>query len=330
MPSKPQLSRPPLARMMKIHDALRSDALVNCTKLTRTLEVSRKTIVRDIAFMRDQLDLPIEFDSKLGAYRYTSPVSSFPTVNVTEGELLALLVAQRALEQYRGTPFHHQLEIAFDKLAGALRDTISFSPADELRTVSFRNIGLGKTDLATFNPLSAAVLRHEEVVFCYRKPGTAQAPERRVHPYHLANRENLWYLIGFDVERQALRTFALPRISGVVRTKSKFERPADFSPETFFANALGVLGGTGNYRVMIRFSAAAAERVREREWHESQKLRELKDGELELEMRLGALEEAEQWILGWGAAAEVVGPPELRANIQRTIARLTQRYQART
>ena len=91
-----------------------------------------------------------------------------------------------------------------------------------------------------------------------------------------------------------------------------------------------MLGGTGNYRVMIRFSAAAAERVREREWHESQKLRELKDGELELEMRLGALEEAEQWILGWGAAAEVVGPPELRANIQRTIARLTQRYQART
>lgn len=312
--------------MMQIHEALRSGALVNCTKLVKSLEVSRKTIVRDIAFMRDQLDLPIEFDPKAGVYRYSSPVSAFPTVNVTEGELLALLVAQRALEQYRGTPFHRQLEIAFEKLAGGLRDRISFSPADELRTVSFKNFGLGKTDLATFNPLSAAVLHHEEVTFRYRKPGTTSASERRVHPYHLANRENLWYLVGFDTERQALRTFALPRISAVNRTKTIFERPADFSPETFFANALGVLGGTGDYRVVIRFTAAAAERVREREWHESQELRELKGGALELEMRLGALEEAEQWILGWGAAAEVVGPPELRTNIQRTIQILAGRY----
>ncbi|MCF7688189.1 MAG: WYL domain-containing protein [Cephaloticoccus sp.] len=326
MPAKPQLSRPPLERMLKIHDELRRGTLVNCTKLVKSLEVSRKTIVRDIAFMRDRLDLPIEFDPRISAYRYTQPVTSFPTVNVTEGELLSLLVAQRALEQYRGTPFHRQLEVAFEKLAGGLRDRISFTPADELRTVSFKNIGLGKTDLATFNPLSAAVLHHEEVTFRYRKPGTATASVRRVHPYHLANRENLWYLVGFDTERQALRTFALPRITTVERTKVIFERPADFSPETFFANALGVLGGTGDYRVVIHFRSAAAERVREREWHESQELRELPDGGLELEMRLGALEEAEQWILGWGAAAEVVAPAELRVKIKQTVKALARVY----
>src|SRR5436305_14157755 len=112
-----QLSRPPLERMLKIHDELRRGTLINCTRLVKALEVSRKTIVRDIAFMRDRLDLPIEYDPLIQAYRYTQPVTSFPTVNVTEGELLALLVAQRALEQYRGTPFHRPLEIAFGKLA---------------------------------------------------------------------------------------------------------------------------------------------------------------------------------------------------------------------
>jgi len=326
MPAQAQLSRPPLARMMKIHEALRSESLINCTHLVKTLEVSRKTVVRDIAFMRDQLDLPIEFDARQSAYRYTQPVTAFPTVNVTEGELLALLVAQRALEQYRGTPFHRQLAIAFEKLAGGLRDRISFSPADELRAVSFKNIGLGKTDLATFNPLSAAVLRQDEVTFNYRKPGTAQASLRHVRPYHLAHRENLWYLVGFDTERQALRTFALPRIGAVKVSQTKFERPADFSPETFFATALGVLGGTGDFRVVIRFTPAAAERVREREWHESQELRELRGGGLEVELRLGALEEVEQWILGWGAAAEVIGPAKLRASIRRTVTTLAERY----
>jgi len=66
--------------------------------------------------------------------------------------------------------------------------------------------------------------------------------------------------------------------------------------------------------------------VREREWHESQAMRELPGGGLELELRLGALSEVEQWALGWGAAAEVVAPPELRERIARTAAALVSRY----
>jgi len=327
--------------MLKIHADLRRGARVNGTQLAEQLEVSRKTIMRDIAFMRDRLDLPIEFDAKLNAYRYTHQVEAFPTVNVTEGELLALLVAQRALEQYRGTPFHRQLSIAFEKLTGSLRDQISFSPSEEFQSVSFKNIGTSRTDLALFNALSSAVQQQEEVHFEYRKPGDAARRAkppldkkgaasssliRHVCPYHLANRENLWYLVGYDLDRQALRTFALPRISAVKRTGRHFERPADFSPEQFFANALGVLGGVEDWHVRIRFSATVAERVREREWHDSQKVRSLPSGSLELSLRLGALEEVEQWVLSWGAHAEVLAPPELRARIKDSAKKLVAIY----
>jgi proteasome accessory factor B len=312
--------------MLRIHEELRRDALVNCTKLVKTLEVCRKTVVRDIAFMRDRLDLPIEYDPGIQAYRYMQPVNAFPTVQVTEGELLAMLVARRALEQYRGTPFHRQLEIAFDKLAAGLRDRISFSPADELRAVSFKNIGFGKADLAVFNSLSGAVLHQFEVDFDYRKPGEKKSSLRRVQPYHLAHRENLWYLIGYDVERHALRTFAVPRISNVLVGKSEFSRPEGFSPEKFFATALGVLGGEGNYTVVIRFDAAVSDHVREREWHESQQMRDLPSGGLELRINLGALAEVERWVLGWGAAAEVLEPKELRQRIHRTAVSLASIY----
>src|SRR3954471_18491635 len=185
-----KLSRPPLERMLRIHDELRRGAFTNCTKLARTLEVSRKTIVRDIAFMRDRLDLPIEFDAPINAYPYTHPVNAFPTVKVSEGELLALLVARKALEQYRGTPFHRQLQVSFEKLTRGLQDRISFSPADELQSVSFKNVGLGKADIVVFNALSSAVLRQYDVEFEYRKPGEKKATRRRVQPYHLAHREN--------------------------------------------------------------------------------------------------------------------------------------------
>jgi len=321
-----RLSRPPIERMLRIHEELRRGALTNCTKLAERLEVSRKTIVRDVAFMRDRLDLPIEFDPRINAYRYTHPVSAFPTVQVTEGELLALLVARKALEQYRGTPFHRQLEASFEKLAGGLRDRITFSPADELRSVSFRNTGLGRADLAVFNTLSTAVLRQLEVEFEYRKPGSRREERRRVRPYHLTHRENLWYLIAFDPGRAALRTFALPRISGAELTEARFVRPEDFSPEAFFANALGVLGGPGDFTVVIRFTATVADRVREREWHESQIRRDLPDGALELTLRLGALAEVEGWVLGWGADAEVLRPTELRRRLAATAGRLASVY----
>lgn len=326
MISRGQTSRPPIERMLRIHEELRRGAFTNCSKLARLLEVSRKTIVRDVAFMRDRLELPIEFDARINAYRYTHPVSAFPTVQVSEGELLALLVARKALEQYRGTPFHRQLEVSFEKLTGGLKDRISFSPADELQSVSFKNVGLGKADLAVFNTLSGATLRQQEVEFDYRKPGETKAGRRRVRPYHLAHRENLWYLVAFDVARGALRTFAVPRLSNPRVLGTQFVRPPDFSPEKFFATALGVLGGERDYRVVIRFSAAVADRVREREWHESQELRDLPDGRLELHLRLGALPEIERWVLTWGADAEVVQPRELRHRLRETATALLARY----
>ena len=327
MNPRSQNSRPPIERMLRIHEELRRSAFTNCTKLAQTLEVSRKTVARDIGFMRDRLELPIEFDSQLNAYRYTRPVSAFPTVQVSEGELLALLVARKALEQYRGTPFHRQLEASFEKLTGGLRAKIAFSPAAELQSVSFKNVGLGKADLVVFNVLSAATLRQNEIEFDYRKPGETNPARRRVQPYHLAHRENLWYLVGFDMERGALRTFALPRITNPVVLKTSFVRPSDFSPEKFFANALGVLGGERDYRVVIRFDAAVSDRVREREWHESQEIRTLADGRLELKLRLGALPEIERWILTWGNEAEVIQPKELRERLRATAAALVKRYQ---
>ncbi|MFZ9748196.1 MAG: helix-turn-helix transcriptional regulator [Opitutaceae bacterium] len=328
MPAAYHTSRPPMERMLRIHEELRRGAFTNCTKLAAALEVSRKTIVRDIAFMRDRLDLPVEFDPLINAYRYTHPVAAFPTVNVTEGELLALLVARKALEQYRGTPFHRQLEASFEKLTGGLKDRISFSPADELQSVSFRNTGLGRADLTVFNALSSAVLRQRTVEFDYRKSGESRSTRRRVDPYHLAHRENLWYLVAHDPERGALRTFALPRIAHVAVLHARFTRPADFSPERFFASALGVLGGGGNFRVVVRFSAGVADRVREREWHESQELLPLPDGGVELTLRLGALAEVAGWILSWGGDAEVLRPPELRRRLGATAAVLGRRYSA--
>ena len=98
-------SRPPLERMLRIHQALQSGKFPNASTLAREIEVATKTIHRDIEFMRDRLGLPVEYDSARIGYHYTEQVSAFPNIQITEGELFALIVAEKALQQYRGTNF---------------------------------------------------------------------------------------------------------------------------------------------------------------------------------------------------------------------------------
>ena len=55
-------SRPPLERFQKIAARLASGKHFTGQALADELEVSRKTVERDIQFMRDRLELPIETD----------------------------------------------------------------------------------------------------------------------------------------------------------------------------------------------------------------------------------------------------------------------------
>ena len=73
-------SRPPLQRMLRIHEAIQSGKYPNAAKLARELEVSTKSIHRDLEFMRDRLDFPLEYDARRFGYFYTEPVRSFPTL----------------------------------------------------------------------------------------------------------------------------------------------------------------------------------------------------------------------------------------------------------
>jgi proteasome accessory factor B len=82
-------SRPPWERMMRFHNLIQEESFPNCSKLASEFEVSLRTIMRDVDFMRDRLNLPIEFDSRRNGYHYTEPVEQFPQLPFTEAEIFA-------------------------------------------------------------------------------------------------------------------------------------------------------------------------------------------------------------------------------------------------
>ena len=322
-----RLSRPPLARMLRIHERLKRDGFPNCSQLALDLEVATKTVQRDIDFMRDQMDLPIEFDFRRNGFHYTAPVENFPTVQVTEQELIALFVAEKALAQYKGTPFEKPLHAAFQKLTEGLNDTVSFRWADIDAAISFRSIGTTVADLELFETVSRAVLRSQELELQYRKLGSSKHEPRRLQPYHLGCIENQWYLLAYDQDRQQMRTFVLARMKEVRPTGKRFSRPADFSVTKHLGDSFGVFNDGGKpQEIRIRFDSFAARLVRERQWHASQKIKELDDGDIELTLKLGNLPEIHRWVLSWGEHARVIAPKELRDRIAKTVEALSGLY----
>ena len=308
--------------MLRIHQALQSGSLPNASKLAAELEVSTKSIHRDIEFMRDRLNLPIEYDGSRHGFHYTSEVSAFPTMQITEGELFALVVAEKALQQYRGTHFEKPLLSAIRKMEQALPDTISLNLADIEQTISFRTRAEPILDLKTFDVLAKAVARRQQLELHYRKPGQPRAEARVVDPYHLANINGEWFLFAYDHARKDIRTFVPARIQSATATGKEFERPQKFSLEKRLRDSFGVHSGEGDYDVVIRFDARAADYVREKKWHESQQLRELKDGGVELSLKLSSLMEIERWILSWAGDATVVKPRQLKEMVRESAKKL--------
>lgn len=308
--------------MVRIHQALQSGKLPNSESLARECEVSSKTVRRDIEFMRDRMGLPIAFNGVSKGYYYTQEVSGFPNLQITEGELFALIVAEKALQQYRGTSFEKPLLSAIRKMEQSLPNTISLNLASLEQTISFRTRAEPILDLAVFDQLSRAAAQRQQIELVYRKPGQAKAETRLVDPYHLANINGEWYLFAYDHARKDIRTFAPTRIQSVTATGKTFPRPERFSLEKRLRNSFGVHSGQGAYDVVIRFDARVADYIREKKWHESQKLRELKSGGVELQLKLSSLAEIERWILGWGGDATVVKPPELRAAVRAAATRI--------
>jgi proteasome accessory factor B len=310
--------------MLRIHQALKAGKYPNAASLSRDLEVSSKSIHRDLEFMRDRLGLPIEYDAPRFGYWYTEEVESFPTIQFTEGELFALVVAEKALQQYRGTSFERPLLSALRKMEQSLPDTISLSLNDVDQTISFRTRAEPIQNLATFDALAKATAARQQLRLSYRKPGQREPEQRVVDPYHLANINGEWFLFAYDHLRKDIRTFVPARIKAIERTGQTFERRHGFSLEKRLHGSFGVQSGQGDFAVLIRFSNRVADYVREKRWHSSQRLRDLKDGGVELSLSLSSLLEVERWVLSWGGDATVIRPPELAESVRRAARRILQ------
>ena len=313
---KPPQNRPSLHRIYAIHDAIRSGGFPNCSTLSKQIEVTTKTIQRDINHMRDFLGLPIEYDKIQHGYYYSADTSDFPVFQTTADTLAGLFLARAAFDSVRGTTLEQTMGEIFGKMTRNLHGAVSFRWNELDEAFSRKRVECSPKNVKLFGELANAVLCRREIAFSYRKLGSEQAETRRVLPYHLGEIDGGWYLIAHDLERGALRTFALPRLSRLKVSSKLFERPTSFDGREYLRTSFGVWnveGDSSRHLVRVELRGYAAQLAQERRWHPTQEVIALNDKATRVEVRFeaGRLEEVLRWTLSFGRQAKVIGPQEL-------------------
>ncbi|MEO1845527.1 MAG: hypothetical protein ABGZ37_14785 [Akkermansiaceae bacterium] len=134
-------TRRPIHRIYVIHEAVKEGSFPNCRTLAEGLEVTDKTIQRDITLMRDELGLPLEYDEKLHGYTYSQDVSQFPVFELGAAEMAGLFLARQAMDSVRGTALEETMREVFAKLTRMIEGQVQFSWADVDRAFSRKVAG---------------------------------------------------------------------------------------------------------------------------------------------------------------------------------------------
>ncbi len=314
-------------RIIKLDTLLRNRERATAQYLADHLEVSERTVRSDIEFLKNRLDAPIKCSRKQGFY-YEDPGWRLSTFPLTQGELFALTLGARMLENYAGSAYRQELETAI----AHLRDRLPEQTWVDLQQLSVERIlfrsGV-ETDLdpELWRDLETACRQQRSVQMTYYTASRDARSDRKFDPYllHIYRGTNP-YVIGYCHNRQAVRWFRVDRVQQLAVLGESFVRDPTFDPKSHLEMIFQHEVGSKTVEVAIWFDGATAPYIRERRWHPTQTLEEHPDGAVTLGMKVKGLNDLKRWVLGYGKGAIVREPPELVQLVKAELAGMVQSY----
>lgn len=242
-------------------------------------------------------------------------------------ELMALYFAQDILKVLKDTVFYDSLESLFQKVKTTLppesikylcqiEQSLQVGPRPYKQYGKFKEI---------INQVNQAIIQRRYIDILYYTMSRKKMTKRKVAPYKIWFFNGTLYIIGFCQLKQEVRIFALDRVKMLHQTKEVFEIPENFDIREFMRASFGVFMGEP-VKVRIWFSEEIAGYIKEKIWHESQRIHEQKDGSIIFEAEVAGTDEIKFWILIWGSKAIVLEPETLKEEIRYEAAKMLEKY----
>jgi len=310
-------SKTQFSRLLELDRRIRAGEHPNCLTFSADWEMAQKTVQRDIEYLRDQLQAPIEYDRKKKGFYYTDTQWFLPALSLAEGDLFYILLASKVLEQYRGTPVARHVEKVFEKVAAHLPEKLSVAPEQVFAKFTFTQAPSKPVDETIWTTVVRGLLHCRSVRISYRAMEARQPKDRLMDPYHIANMQGEWYVFGWCHREKMVIQFAIPRIIKAVITDQTFVVPADFDVRKLLAGVFGRFASSDRPQtVRLLFDKEVAPWVLEREWSPGQKIHQRKTGEVDLIFQVTGIFEVFRWVLSWGRYVTVLEPEQLKEMVQ--------------
>jgi len=317
-----------LIRQWAILKQIETNRWTTISDLAESHIVSTKTIRRDLAALMEA-GFPLydeRYDGKV-YWRLNEEYKGLTLANLSLSETAALYFSKKLVVNLAAPPFSSDIASAFKKIESALPErNIQFldnlDSMISVRADAPKDLDEHKQVIRT---LMEAVGEQHRVRMRYYSVHSQKRKEYLLDPYRLMYFRGGMYLFGYVAEYKQIRTFAIERIQSIDKLHDRFDKPPDFSVETYLESSFGVVK-EDPFDVEIVFGADVAEYVRSRVWHPSQQCRELDDGRIRMKMHVGGEFELVSWILSFGPSAHVISPERLLSRVERELARALENY----
>lgn len=202
-------------RICKLDTMIRTGQLHSARQGADELEVSVRTLERDIEELRYDLGAELVYDRAKQCYHYEGDPVTLPAQWMNERELAILLIAERALRVFTGTSFKKEVHPAFNKLLDPVRhDRKMMARIREVckRVMFFNPFGNTPDVSGQFAILFEAILQNKIVSMEYREVADVRVPRQKLEPYFLQGNCNQWFVMGFCRKTRTIKSFVLNMI----------------------------------------------------------------------------------------------------------------------
>lgn len=314
MISKERENKVKSLRIFQIDRLIRDNTYPNVLQMMKLFEVSRSTIMRDLEFLHNRYEAPLEYDKSKKGYYYTDPTFFIKSMMLTEGELFTITAIIPLLEQYKNTPLESSFRNILNKIMELLPDQVQVDSLLNIREFTFIKDPLPTINEKTFNLVFDSVRQKKTLEFGYRSISKKEYTTRLFDPYNVLCQNGNWYVIGYCHKHRRINIYAFSRMIDAAITEKSFSVMKDFDVKNHIDPELGIWNSQGAEKVKVEllFSSAISTYILERTWHADQECCQNDDGSVYLSFWSNQIKEILFWVLHFGSAVKVLNPPELR------------------
>ena len=305
-------------RLYKIKPLLDAGRCLGTAYLMELLGVSRATLKRDIAHMRQRMNAPVVWDREHAGWRLDAAAQlpgtqyELPGLWLTAEEIHALLTMQHLLAHLDSGgllgPHIEPLAARLNQLLGSGAS----AGVEVARRIRVQTVGARPVHLPHFQAVGSALLRRRKLQISYHGRGRNLTQEREVSPQRLVHYRDNWYLDAWCHRARGLRSFAVDAIRDASVLNTAAIDVPDAELDEVLGAGYGIFAGRRVQWARLRFSAERARWVAAESWHPKQRGRFEANGTYLLDLPYADPRELVMDILRHVPEVEVLGPKGLR------------------